>query len=342
MASAQLSQTHPPHATGIDTVGAQSAAGGMMRLEVISIETLTPRVKLFALADPARAPLPPATAGAHVELSMVNGLRRSYSLINAPGAAESYLIAVAREADSRGGSRYLHNAVGRGDVLSVSPPRNSFPLVPGAHHSVLIAGGIGITPIWAMMQQLEHDRASFTLVYCARSASEAAFLPQIRQTRAFAEGRVTLRFDDAHADVLDMAALLRESPAGSHFYCCGPRAMLDAYEAAAQSLPEGTAHLERFSAALPAAGGGFTVELARSGRKLAVAEGASILDVLLDEGLPVEFSCMEGMCGSCRVDVLDGTPDHRDSFLSRAEKAEGKAIMVCCSGVLGNRIVLDL
>lgn len=313
-----------------------------MQLKVRSVRQISEAVKLFELVDPMGGELPAFEAGAHIELSLMNGLRRSYSLVNAPDDRSRYEIAVAKDSSSRGGSAFLHHAVSAGDALSVGRPDNNFSLAADAVHSVLIAGGIGITPIWSMMQQLERDGSSFELLYCARSRGHAAFLEEIGVSRASAESRVTYRFDDEHESLLDLSSILIGKPQGTHFYCCGPAPMLNAYEAAGKALRSEFVHLERFTGTLPAAGGGFTVVLARSGRSIEIAAGASILDTLLDEGIDVDFSCMEGICGSCRVGVVEGIPDHRDSFLTAAEKAAGKAMMICCSGCEGSKIVLDL
>ncbi|AZY51551.1 PDR/VanB family oxidoreductase [Bordetella avium] len=312
---------------------------GLLELRVQAIRYAARDIHLVELVHPDGAELPAATPGAHIDLYLGQGLVRSYSLVEPGAHPRSYLLGVKREAASRGGSRYVHEQLRVGTTLTVSAPRNHFPLAEHARHSILIAGGIGITPIWCMAQQLEAVGASWELWYSARTRADAAFLDRFEPLFA----KVHLHFDDEQGCFLDLGAVVRGAAEDTHLYCCGPTPMLDAYEAAAAQRDPRTVHLERFGAKAAASlEGGFVVALARSGKEMAVPEGASILKVLLDNGVPVDFSCQEGICGCCEVAVLEGEVDHRDAVLSESERAQGKTMMVCCSGAKSARLVLDL
>jgi len=227
-----------------------------------------------------------------------------------------------------------------GGIIQVSAPRNNFPLDEIASHSILIAGGIGITPIWCMVQRLVELGRSFRLHYACCSPPEMAFLDAI-------EGmpQARLHFDEQQGGVLEVPAIVREAPRGAQLYCCGPAAMLAAFETATAEWPSGQVHAEYFvpkAEAAPARAGGFVVALARSGREFFIPEGHSILGVLLDEGIDVDYSCELGICGACEQRVLAGEPEHRDSILTEEEQAENKRVMICCAGCRSERLVLDL
>lgn len=290
--------------------------------------------------------LAPFTAGAHVDLILPNGIRRSYSLCNPQGETHRYVVGVKKASPSRGASSYLHEQLRVGAEIEIGEPRNNFPLIESATHSVLIAGGIGVTPIFGMLQRLAQVGASWELHYACRTRADGAFLNELLAFAARDPLRVRLTFDQEPGGVmLDLAAIVAAAPPRSHFYACGPAPMLDAFEAATSGLTAEQRHIERFtgnSEALKAGDVGFEVVLARSNRSFQIPAGKPILDVLLDEGVDIAFSCMDGVCGSCKVGVLDGIPDHRDVVLSPAERAENKAMMVCCSGAKSERLVLDL
>jgi ferredoxin-NADP reductase len=292
------------------------------------------------------APLAPFTAGAHVDLVLPNGVRRSYSLCNPQEERHRYVVGVKKATPSRGASIYLHDQLRVGAEIDIALPRNNFPLVESAPHSVLIAGGIGITPIRSMLQRLVALGASWELHYASRTRKDAAFLDELGPLAAADPSQVSLTFDhEPGGRMLDLGEIVAAAPPGSHFYACGPAPMLDAYEAATARLLRERVHLERFTGAgeaVRANGSGFDVALARSERTLHVSADKSILDVLLDEGVDVAFSCMDGVCGSCKVEVLEGLPDHRDVVLSTEERAANRTMMVCCSRAFSERLVLDL
>jgi vanillate O-demethylase ferredoxin subunit len=298
-------------------------------------------IDLRALDD---APLPPFTAGAHIDLKLGNGMVRSYSLVNAPIERHRYVIGVNRDARGRGGSVFVHDRLKAGDRLTISAPRNNFALVEDAPHTILIGGGIGVTPLWCMIQRLEAIGASWELYYCTRRRERAAFVEVLAALNADGRQRVHLIFDEEPgAAMLDIAGLVGAAVPEAHLYCCGPAPMLAAFEAAATERPRTHVHVEYFASTEDVAkDGGFTVALAKSGREFVIPKGKTILDTLLDDGIKVPFSCMDGICGTCKTRVIDGVPDHRDMVLSAEEKASNRTMMVCCSGSKTSRLVLDL
>ena len=288
--------------------------------------------------------LPAFTAGAHIDLHLPNGLLRSYSLLNPPTERHRYLIGVNKDVKSRGGSRYMHEVLRSGETLTISAPRNNFPLDETASMNVFIAGGVGITPIMSMIARSQALGTPWRLHYAARTRRNAAFLDALHGFHNDPNVALSLNFDqEAGGQMLDLAAIVQALPPGAHVYCCGPLPMLDAYEQATAGLPPERVHMEYFAAKEAAAtDGGFTVELARSGKQVDVRSGQTILDSLLAIGVEPPFSCQEGICGTCEVRVLEGIPDHRDLVLSNAEKAANDRIMICCSGCKTPKLVLDL
>jgi len=310
-------------------------------MRLVAVRYAARDTNLYEFCPLDGAPLPAAEAGAHIDLFLPGNLARQYSLVHPGAAPESYTIGVKRDAQGRGGSRHIHDSLRVGAVLPVGGPRNNFPLAETAAPSVLIAGGIGITPIWCMAQALDQAGRDWTLHYSARSREDAAFLDVL-------DGRagVHLLFDDESGGAfLDLAAIVAAAPADAHFYCCGPAPMLQAYQRVTADLPPEHVHLEFFDAPKPEAradDGAFTVELARSGRSVTVPEGTSILDALREAGLDLMSSCEAGICGICETRVLSGIPDHRDMVLTDAEHAANDRMMICCSRALSDRLVLDL
>jgi ferredoxin-NADP reductase len=292
--------------------------------------------------------LPAFEAGAHVDLSLPNGIRRSYSLCNQPTDGHRYVVGVKKASPSRGASSYIHDRLRVGQRIEISRPRNNFPLIRSAERSIFIAGGIGITPIWSMIQTLQSEGGQWMLYYAARTSKDAAFLSELQALSVVYPGRIDIRFDhEPGVAMLDIEGIVNENAGtGVHFYACGPGPMLDAFEAATKSIPEANRHLERFSADAKHASEGALIEyeavLAKSGVSLRITPERSLLDTLLDAGVSVEFSCMEGICGSCRVAVQEGMPDHRDHVLTEEERARNDTVLVCCCGSQTQRLVLDL
>src|ERR1700722_8336024 len=218
------------------------------------------------------APLMPFTAGAHADLILPNGVRRSYSLCNSQDETHRYVVGVKKASPSRGASVYLHDQLRIGAEIDIAPPRNNFALVESAPHSVLIAGGIGVTPIWSILQRLVALGASWELHYASPTRKDASFLDELQQLAAADPARVNLAFNhEPGGRRLDLDEIVARAPSGSHFYTCGPARMLDAYEKAAAGLPRGQVHMERFAGAPEAirvGGSDFDIALARSDKTI--------------------------------------------------------------------------
>ena len=295
------------------------------------------------LVHPAGAALPPVQAGAHLDLHLPTQpapLVRSYSLCNSPGDSQRYVLGVGRDRASRGGSRWVHEHLRPGQRLAVVGPRNHFQLNESAPSFALLAGGIGVTPILAMARRLAVLGKPVELLYAVRDAGATAFLAELK---ALVPG-LALHMDSQAGGPPDIVAFLARQPRDTGCYCCGPAPMLDAFEATCARLGLADAHVERFSAPVTSgeATGACTVVLQRSGKRVPVAAGKSILDALLDAGVDVAYSCSEGVCGTCEQKVLAGEIDHRDGVLSPAERAAGNVMMICVSGCKSAQLVLDL
>lgn len=283
--------------------------------------------------------MPAFEPGAHIDVQLKPGLSRSYSLVNDPAIRGYYEIAVHHAIDSRGGSRHIHQEWKVGEKIEISEPKNNFPMVEDAVHTVLIAGGIGVTPMLPMIARLEKLGRTWELHYVAATPDRAAYVDRLSEY-----DRVEIVYDGLPgAQRLDLAKICAAAPTEAHLYCCGPGGMLDAFVATNADRPKGHAHIEYFSAETElATEGGYTLELARSGKTITVSEGETMLDALLGAGVDVGFACSEGVCGTCEVKVLDGIPDHRDHFLTEEDKAANRSIMVCCSGSKTANLVLDI
>lgn len=296
-------------------------------------------VELASLDD---APLPPVAAGAHVDLHIDADLVRSYSLVVPRCSSRRYVVAVLLDRASRGGSAYVHQQLRVGDTLTVGRPRNHFQLVEDAAQTVLVGGGIGITPIYSMFAHQRATGRPVSLLYAGRSRAQMA----LREDIAALGGEVRLHVDDEAGAPPDLRNYLAGFDASAHFYCCGPGPMMDSFEAQCEALGLPNVHMERFAPAAAAKaaapGGGYEVELARSGKTLRVAPGQTMYDLFIAHQIKVDFSCKEGICGTCETRVLAGLPDHRDSVLSKAERATNKTMMVCVSGCQGEKLTLDL
>ena len=329
----------------------QDAAMTEFELVVVAAEAETALVRTLRLAAPAGGALPGFTPGAHLRVS-VPGLaeHRCYSLlVFTPESAGferpvEYRLGVRIEEPGRGGSRYMHGLV-PGDRIRVTGPKNDFPLhapVPDEGAVVLMAGGIGITPIAAMAAALQAAGRPYVLHYSGRSRSQLGFIEELT---GLAGPALHLHADDDPATRLDLDAELDRLDRRQHLYVCGPQAMIAALidKAVQRGWPRERVHFELFAAAAPQAGDrGFEVELRRSGRVLTVPPGRTIVDVMEAAGCDPLYDCRRGECGVCVADVLEGVPDHRDCVLTEAEKAEGKRIHICVSRAKSARLVLDL
>jgi vanillate O-demethylase ferredoxin subunit len=281
----------------------------------------------FELAAEDGQPLPAFSAGSHVDVEVGDGLTRQYTLA------------------SRGGSTAMHDRVQVGDVIAISAPKNHFALAHEAQSHLLLAGGIGITPILCMAERLAQTGADFTLHYCTRSAARTAFADRIRSS-TFAR-RVAFHHDDGDAaQKLDIAALLAQPQAGTHVYVCGPKGFMDAVlgTARANGWPEAQLHFEFFSADVQPrdADEAFDVKLASSGRIVHIPKGMTVLNALADAGVIVPSSCEQGVCGTCITRVIEGEPDHRDMYFTPEEQAANAEFTPCCSRSKTPLLVLDL
>ncbi|MEN3275969.1 MAG: hypothetical protein V7631_1759 [Massilia sp.] len=304
-------------------------------------------INSYELVDPAGEVLPPFTAGAHIDIHLPNGAVRQYSLCNAPAERHRYVIAVLRDEKGRGGSKALHDSLRVQDIVTVSQPRNNFRLVPEAKKVILLAGGIGMTPLKSMAHALEAAGVPFELHYCARNAGCVAFREQL--DTPWEHGQLHFHFD--HGDPargLDIAGLLGAPGDGTHLFYCGPAGFMKACAEAASHWPAGTVHFEHFKAPEPApneagttgAPGSFMVKIASTGAMLEVPAERSIADVLEAAGVRIETSCQAGLCATCKIRYLEGEVDHRDYILGADE--QGQWLTACVSRATSGVLVLDL
>jgi vanillate O-demethylase ferredoxin subunit len=315
-----------------------------LRVHVVRKTQEAQDIASFELAAADGEPLPPFSAGAHVDVELRPGLVRQYSLCNDPAERHRYVIAVLRDPKSRGGSQAMHDNIREGDTISIGVPKNHFPLAPAGRY-LLLAGGIGITPILCMADRLARIDAAFTMHYCARSPERMAFRERIAGA-PFA-GRVHLHFDsDADRRRFDIDATLRDLTPDTHLYVCGPSGFIDAVTgtARAQGWADERVHREYFGAAAQDTSGDvpFDVRIASSGQVLNVPAGKSVIQVLQESGIEVPVSCEQGVCGTCVTRVLDGVPDHRDSYFTDDERAANDQFTPCCSRARTSSLVLDL
>ena len=311
----------------------------MTPARIVRSERIADDIQLFELRDPHGAELPPFTPGAHLSVRVPNGQVRKYSLCNDPAERDCYLFAVKREADGGGGSIALIDHAKVGDELAISLPRNDFALVKSPPGYLFIAGGIGITPIMAMIRHLKSTGGRFKLTYCTRTAGATAFRDELSAPEL--RGRVMMHHDDGDPDrLLDLWPLL-ERPTGAHLYCCGPRAMMQTVRDMTGHWAPSAVHFETFTDAAKSKPDdrAFKLRLARSGDVIDVPVGVTILQALRTHGHAVPSSCESGTCGTCRTRLLGGEPDHRDLVLSDSE--HGDAIMLCVSRARSDELVID-
>lgn len=291
------------------------------------------------------SPLPPFGAGAHIDVQLPGGITRQYSLCNDPKETHRYLIGVLRDPASRGGSQTVHDVVKEGDVLQISTPKNHFPLAHDAKKSVLLGGGIGITPILCMAERLANAGAAFEMHYATRSPERTAFRERIASS-GFAD-KVAFHFDNGAAgQKLDLAKLLVKPEAGTHLYVCGPKGFMDAVlnTARTQGWPEEQLHYEFFGAAVEKSDSdaAFEIKLASSGRVVMVPKDKTVTQALAEAGVEIMMSCEQGVCGTCLTRVIEGVPDHKDSYLTPEEQAANDQFLPCCSRSKTPQLVLDL
>lgn len=321
-----------------------SSAPALRQVQVRAIVLEAEGIASFELRDPRGEALPGFTAGAHIDVHVKPGCVRQYSLCSDPGQRHRYLIAVQREGQGRGGSKAMHEDVRIGDRLTIAGPRNHFPLAEGARRHLLLAGGIGVTPMMAMIAELEARGSEYRLHYCTRSPERTAFLERLGPL--VAAGKVTVHHDGGDpARGLDLGTLLRPWEPGTHLYYCGPPGFMETVKAACAHWPPQAVHCEHFSpppdaSAPQSRNRPFRIRLLRSGRELEVPAEKTIVAVLRENGVFIETSCENGVCGTCLTRYVGGEPDHRDFVLDEADRKE--FVLVCCSRSRTPVLVLDL
>ena len=315
-----------------------------MRVRVADIKQVADKVKRFRFERVDGEPMPVFSGGAHVVVAMRDGkvLRRNpYSLMSSPEDTGGYEISVLRVENSRGGSHFLHDKVKKGDELTVSQPVNLFPLDARGRKHLFMAGGIGITPFMAMMDQLHQTGGNFELHYAVRSRSHGAYWKELQER--YGKARVKIYCDDEKL-FIPVNSLLENQPLGTHLYVCGPAGMIKAVLGSAtdQGWPSQNLHSEEFLA--PPPGKPFKVNLSRSNRTIEVHSHQSILEAIEAAGIDAPYLCRGGACGQCETSVkaCDGAIEHNDHYLEPDEKASGRKIMICVSRISGPEITLDL
>lgn len=313
----------------------------LLDLQITRKRVVAQGIVSLELRDPQRRPLPPFTAGAHIDVHIAPQITRQYSLCNAPGETDRYLLGVLLEPNSRGGSAAMHQRYAEGDTIAVGAPRNNFPLAP-ARRTLLFAGGIGITPMLSMAEALWATQADFELVYCARSAAHAAFLDRLNGAAYAARTRTHLD-DGPPGQRLQMDRLAQEDCTSTHLYVCGPKGFIDhvCLAARAHGWPEAHIHVEHFSAVQPVDSAAFMVQIASTGQRIGIPPDQSITTALERQGVCIPVSCEQGICGTCVTRVVSGEIEHRDGYFSNAERARGDQMTPCCSRGRGT-LVLDL
>jgi vanillate O-demethylase ferredoxin subunit len=318
------------------------------RVTIQSLQDETDRIRRYVLVpSKGEAELEGFEAGAHVAVKLGNGDIRQYSLSN-PGSENPshYEIAVLREDDGRGGSLWIHRNWVVGDTVEITDCANHFPLSAQGEHAILIAGGIGVTPMLSMAWALHEQGRSFEFYYCARSKADAAFHAQLAEV-PFSKSVSFVMDGGDPSKGLDLVALLSEVRSGVHLYFCGPGGFMTAIRSAASHWPMGTVHYEFFGSDPEAEltrddDESFDVEIVSSGQTFTIPADRSVLDVLGENGIAVEKLCEEGYCGSCLTGVISGLPDHRDTVQSEEDKLANDMMTLCCSRAKKGPRVLDL
>lgn len=319
-------------------------SGGVeLKVRVAEIEQATDTVKRFRFAPVSGEALPTYSAGAHVIVTMSDDGRRiknPYSLIDRAEDGSSYRIGVLRTQDSRGGSRFMHERVEVGTELTIAMPVNLFPIVRMGRKHILVAGGIGITPIHAMAAELKKQSVPYEIHYAMRSAAHGAFVEELES----AHGDKLRLYRDDCSEIIEVAKILAHQPLGTHLYVCGPEGMIDAILKGGRDAgwPDENLHAERFLS--PAGGEPFSVVLQRAGITAEVRSDQSLLEAIEEAGVDAPYLCRGGACGQCETSVVscDGELDHKDHYLTDEEKTSGKKIMICMSRLKGRELVLDL
>jgi vanillate O-demethylase ferredoxin subunit len=325
-------------------MNANQIVGDALAVQVSKKELIADGVMYLELVDPNGEDLPKFSAGAHIDMQLPNGLIRPYSLCGSSANRKTYELGVLLEINGRGGSKSVHEEIVLGAKLRISHPKNHFPLSV-AKHSVLFAGGIGITPILSMAQSLSDEAASFEMHYSSRSRSRTAFVDRI-STSPFSS-KVQFHFDDgSEGEKLKVTEVLKNTDPATHIYVCGPKGFMDHVIHTAKDLdwPDTQIHFEFFKSepTVKDDDGSFELEYRPTGLVIRVPADVTVAQALIDAGVDVPLSCEQGICGTCVMQVVDGDPDHRDVCLSDEDKDLKKMFTPCCSRSQSTRLVLDL
>ncbi|WP_417226911.1 PDR/VanB family oxidoreductase [Amphritea sp.] len=299
-------------------------------------------VAVFELKAKDGTALPGFDAGSHIDVHVTPDIVRQYSLSNDPSMSDRYRLGILNDPNSRGGSQAIHHDFNVGKTLQISAPRNHFPLDLSAARTVLVGGGIGITPMLTMAYSLRAAGKAFELHYCCRSRASAAFLDELA---AEFDAHVSLHFDDeADEQRFDPQQTLAPAAADTHVYVCGPSGFMDWVIGTAETVgyDKHNVHFEYFNAEIDTSGTAFEVVAEQSGVTVMVGEDQTIVEALSAAGIAVDVSCEQGVCGTCLCDVLEGTPDHKDKFLTDEERDDNDQIILCCSRSKSKRLVLDI
>lgn len=323
-----------------------AGAPASLKVKVVKKVAECTDICTFELADPEGAALPAFSAGSHIDVHIRRDLVRQYSLCNDSRETHRYLIGVLRDANSRGGSRTMHDDIREGDVIEISAPKNHFALAHSAQQrSLLFAGGIGVTPILCMVERLSNIGSAFEMHYCSRSLERTAFVDRIKQSSY--SSLVSFHFDDGPAEQrLDLPPLLASPLPDTHLYVCGPSGFMDFVIATAMQngWPDEHIHREYFAPAPQTSTNdvAFDVKIASTGKVFHIPVGKTIVAALAEGGVQIPTSCEQGVCGTCITRLIDGEPEHRDSFLTKQERAKNDQLTPCCSRAKSATLVLDL
>ncbi|MGH8436279.1 MAG: PDR/VanB family oxidoreductase [Pseudomonas sp.] len=317
----------------------------MFPVQVSAITREAEGILTFALSGLQNEALPAFSAGSHIDVLVPNGFVRQYSLCNDSSETHRYLIGVLHDPTSRGGSKGMHELLQEGDQLHISTPKNHFALVEDASKSLLLAGGIGITPLLCMAERLSHTGGDFEMHYCTRTLQRTAFYERIR-SGSFVS-KVAFHFDQEGPESrLNINDILAAQPGNCHLYVCGPKGFMDAMLNAAKTFgwPGDRLHYEFFSAEVVHEDGDspFEVKLFSSGMVIQVQSDQTVVQALAGAGVDLPTSCEQGVCGTCLTRIIEGVPDHRDMFLTPEEQAKNDQFLPCCSRAQTSMLLLDL
>lgn len=314
-----------------------------MEVLIKEVIPLTSQILGFELVAKNGSNLPEFTAGSHIDVHLDNGLTRQYSLANCSTESDRYVIGVLNDSNSRGGSKFIHESFHVGKTITISEPRNLFPILPSTEKAILFAGGIGITPIYAMAHELSAKNIDFELHYFSRSYDALAFAKELESKF---QNHVYFHLDDEPETKAQMNLLLDQPHESKHLYVCGPNGFMDFVIQSARKLKWSDAqiHKEHFVGVNVEAGNDkeFIVEISATGQQFVVPKGLTVIQVLEDHDIFIPVSCEQGICGTCITKVVQGEPDHRDMYLSEAEKALNTQFLPCCSRAKTKKLIIEI